>query len=69
EEEESPVIVVNPMDDRVEEKIAPGMPLPNPLPVPKKRERKGMDYAKEVKEEDLHFDVEISDEDDFDIQL
>ncbi|MCR5319589.1 MAG: glycosyltransferase family 39 protein [Lachnospiraceae bacterium] len=69
EEEESPVTVVNPMDDRVEEKIAPGMPLPNPLPVPKKRERKGMDYAKEIKEEDLHFDVEISDEDDFDIQL
>ena len=69
EEEANPVTVINPIDEKKEEKIAPGMPLPNPLPVPKKRERKGMDYAKEVKEEDLHFDVEISDEDDFDIQL
>ena len=40
--------------------------IENPLPLPKKREHREMDYAYEVSEDRMHFDVEIRDQDDFD---
>lgn len=40
--------------------------IPNPLPLPKKHEKKVLDYALEAKEED-DFDFRIEDDDDFDI--
>lgn len=45
----------------------PGKPLPNPLPVPKKKERKESNYPQSVPEEKLCFDVEIDENDDFDL--
>jgi len=43
--------------------------IPNVLPEPKKHvKRDAVDYAVEVPEELLHFDHEISEEDDFDIK-
>lgn len=42
--------------------------IENPLPLPKKHVKKRMDYAMEPAEEELFFDVEIEENDDFDIQ-
>lgn len=42
--------------------------IKNPLPVPKKKERKGLDYPLQLSEEDLKFDIEISDDDDYDLK-
>lgn len=50
-----------------QEKPAPGEPLHNPLPVPKKRKRPQADFAHQVKESDMKFDVEPKDGDDFDV--
>lgn len=45
------------------------VPLDNPLPVPKRHERREMDYAIELKEYDLDFDItEEKENDDFDIE-
>lgn len=41
--------------------------IENPLPLPKKHVRKEMDYQHEVTEEQMHYDVAVSDTDDFDI--
>lgn len=41
--------------------------IENPMPVPKKRERKTMDYAFEPKGIEMVFDIRVSDKDDFDI--
>ena len=46
----------------------PYVPLDNPLPVPKKHEKKEMDYKMELSGDMLDYDHEVSDEDDFDIQ-
>ncbi len=41
--------------------------IENPLPLPKKHVKKALEYCVEPKEELMHFDIEISEEDDFDI--
>lgn len=41
--------------------------IPNPLPLPKKHVKKTMHYGIEVEEEKMDFDIEISEDDDFDI--
>ena len=40
--------------------------IENPLPLPKKREHREMDYAYEVSADRMHYDVAVRDEDDFD---
>ncbi len=47
-------------------KPAPGEPLPNPLPVPKKGKRGKADFAYQVEEKKMKFDIEIGEDDDFD---
>jgi hypothetical protein len=41
--------------------------LENPLPLPKKHEKRTMGYAFEPKEEQLKYDIIIPDYDDFDV--
>lgn len=41
--------------------------IENPLPLPKKHEKREMDYRYPVTEDKMKFDVEVSDDDDFDI--
>lgn len=41
--------------------------IENPLPLPKKHEKKEMDYQYPVEEKDMKYDVEVSEHDDFDI--
>lgn len=41
--------------------------LENPLPLPKKHVHRQMDYQYQVAEQDMKFDVEIKDDDDFDL--
>ena len=41
--------------------------LENPLPLPKKHEKRTMDYQHEVAEDRMEFDYEIDEDDDFDI--
>lgn len=50
-----------------QEKPAPGKPLHNPLPVPKKKSRPQADFDHPVREADMKFDVEVTDHDDFDL--
>lgn len=50
-----------------QEKPAPGEPLHNPLPVPKKKNRPQADFAFPVEEADMKFDIEVADDDDFDV--
>lgn len=59
---------------QITEEIAacePSAPAPrfleNPLPLPKKHEKKTMDYQYEIAEDKMNFDVEIKENDDFDI--
>lgn len=40
----------------------------NPLPLPKKHVRREMDYQYPVEEKDMKYDVEVPENDDFDIQ-
>ena len=50
--------------------IKPSEPIPNPLPVPKKKDHKAMDYDKKVKtgaEDDWDFDYDVSEDDDWDV--
>ena len=42
--------------------------IENPLPLPKKHVAKEMDYQYTVEEKDMKYDVEVSEDDDFDIQ-
>lgn len=42
--------------------------IENPLPLPKKHVKKKMDYQYPVEDKDMEFDVDISENDDFDIQ-
>lgn len=46
---------------------APGEPLHNPLPVPKRKSRPQADFGFEVKEEDMKFDIAVAENDDFDV--
>lgn len=41
--------------------------IENPLPLPKKHVRREMDYDYQVADNKMKFDIEISDEDEFDI--
>lgn len=41
--------------------------IENPLPLPKKHEKREMDYQYQVAEDKMRFDVEVPDGDDFDI--
>lgn len=50
-----------------QEKPAPGEPLSNPLPVPKRKSRPQADFDYPVKDADMKFDVEVADHDDFDV--
>ena len=48
--------------------ILPGAPLPTPLPMPKRRAHKPIDYAFEPGEHEMCYDIEQIDEgDDFDL--
>ncbi len=52
------------------EKIIPGGKtgfIPNPLPIPRKHEKREMNYDMEVPEALMHYDVEIHEADDFDL--
>ncbi|MCR4705520.1 MAG: hypothetical protein K5641_05590 [Lachnospiraceae bacterium] len=42
--------------------------IPNPLPVPKKHVKRELDFGKEVADEDMRYDIEVSADDDFDIK-
>lgn len=54
-------------EKKEQEKPAPGEPLSNPLPVPKRKNRPRADFDHPVKEADMKFDVEVADHDDFDV--
>ena len=50
--------------------VKPSEPIPNPLPVPKKKDHKPIDYDREVKksDDDWDFDYDVSSgDDDWDI--
>ncbi len=49
-----------------QEKPAPGEPLHNPLPVPKKKNRPQADFGYQVTDARMKFDLDVADEDDFD---
>ena len=49
-----------------QEKPAPGEPLHNPLPVPKRKIRPQVDFGYQVKETEMKFDLDVTDQDDFD---
>lgn len=55
------------IEKKEQEKPAPGQPLHNPLPVPQKRSRPQVDFTYQVGEADMKFDVEVADDDDFDV--
>lgn len=42
--------------------------IENPLPLPKKHEKKEMEYGVELKENDKEFDLQVEDSDDFDLK-
>ena len=44
----------------------PGQPLHNPLPVPKKHEKKSYDFPYETKDHQMEFDHDVDEQDDFD---
>ena len=46
----------------------PGQPLHNPLKGPKKHVKKELNYAVEVPEDLMKFDIEITENDDYDIE-
>lgn len=50
-----------------QKKPAPGEPLHNPLPVPKKKSRPQADFEYQVSEEKMKFDLDVAEDDDFDL--
>lgn len=54
-------------EKKEQEKPAPGQPLHNPLPVPQKKSRPQADFGYQVGEADMKFDIEVADDDDFDV--
>lgn len=54
-------------DDDIKEEAPAVKLIENPLPLPKKHVRKELDYAYEVKAEDMKYDVPVNDTDDFDL--
>ena len=83
EEEESEMIqeevfeeIPNEIQEEIQNEIQEEIPaeaqeeiqyIPNPLPLPKKHVKKTMNYGFEVEDDKMDFDIEISDDDDFDI--
>lgn len=56
-------------EKKTEHELLPGEPIPNPLPVPKKRAHREMDYAYEPGEDEMFFDIDqVEEGDDFDYQ-
>lgn len=43
--------------------------IENPLPLPKKHVKREMDYDHNILEEDMHYDIEVAEDDDFDINV
>ncbi|MDE7186715.1 MAG: hypothetical protein K2O13_04320, partial [Lachnospiraceae bacterium] len=69
EEREKPE-EVEPIEEKEEPEDIPAPKprfLENPLPLPKKHVHRQMDYQYTVEEQDMKFDVEVKEEDDFDI--
>lgn len=66
-EEEKDVVEKEKKEIREQKEPAPGEPLHNPLPVPKRKSRPQADFGFEVKEEDMKFDITIAENDDFDV--
>lgn len=56
-------------EEKTEEVQAPPKPrfIENPLPLPKKHVKKEMDYQYPVEEKDMKYDVDVPEQDDFDI--
>lgn len=54
-------------EKKEQEKPAPGKPLHNPLPLPKKKNRGQADFDHSVREADMKFDLDVADDDDFDL--
>lgn len=54
-------------ENREQGKPAPGEPLHNPLPVPKKISRPQIDFAHDIKDSDMKYDIDVADDDDFDV--
>lgn len=57
------------IEDKIEESESTGKPryFENPLPLPKKHVKREMDYQYPVDEKDMKYDIEVSENDDFDI--
>ena len=42
--------------------------IDNPLPLPKRHVKKTMGYQREVPPEEMHYDIEVEENDDFDLK-
>lgn len=65
--ETKPTSAAEPEKKPVQSPAPPPRFIENPLPLPKKHEKKVMDYQYEVPEDKMKFDIEIDENDDFDI--
>lgn len=55
------------VDETMQEQATPVIQfIENPLPLPKKHEKKVLDYAVELTDETAEFDIDVADEDDYD---
>ena len=52
--------------NKEQQKPAPGMPLDNPLPLPKKHVKKSVDFPYEIAEDKMQFDHKVDENDDYD---
>ena len=52
---------------QAEEPVKKTRYIKNPLPLPKKHVRRQMDYQYTVDDKDMNYDVEVGDDDDFDL--
>lgn len=55
-------------EPKTEAKVEPGMPLDNPLPLPKKHVKKSVDFPYQFEESQLTFDHDTDENDDFDYE-
>lgn len=67
EQEKYSAVSCPPAEANREAVILPGQYLPNPLPVPKRKVHKEMNYAFDPDDEKMCFDHPVSDTDDFDL--
>ncbi len=54
-------------EQQAEETVKKPRYIKNPLPLPKKHVRRQMDYQYTVDDKDMNYDVEVGDDDDFDL--